>query len=322
MKSLLDIQQDVRRLEKSIQELTADVGHIHSDIENIRNSSEGMDLDFSEIEILARQFKFGKHPLGKLRDDRVCQVYLEMLLNLVRLDPDAEEGAIIKRLVFIQWLRIQSQTDWSFEDLYKACFKTDKKLYLEFSELIPKNYREYFLADALIVANISGTANVTLYEYIADVVTILGLSSAEVKLIAMISKIALSQRVEGVKREERIMLLKKLRSFSHYLNGSMAEDLLSETRVIAVNFPDSSVVDFKWKVKQSQKVECGDVIATYKKEKRKRGYTFEKQYETKEIKAPVSGTIFQFRNNKTDYGVISHEKDTKDAIKSWIKTLG
>ena len=57
--------------------------------------------DFSKIEVLAKQIDFGKHPLDKLKDGQICQVYLEMLLSIVQLDSDEE--VTINRMVFIQW---------------------------------------------------------------------------------------------------------------------------------------------------------------------------------------------------------------------------
>lgn len=320
MKSLLDIQQDIRQLEKSMKEISDDVKNINADIDSLRNASETTELDFDKIEILARQIDFGKHPLDKLKDGRACQVYLEILLNLVRLDMDEE--ITINRLVFIQWLQIQSRIDWSLEDLYKDCFKTDKKMIFEFLEIIPKKYKDYFLVDALIIANISGEANVALYEYIADIIAILGLTHGEARDLAVISKMALSQSVDGVERECLNMVQDKLEPFSHYLRSGIAQDVIKAMRVIVVALPDRCVKWFEWKVKQFQKVECGDVIATYRKEKRTRGYSYMKQYEyeIEEIMAPVPGTIFRFRDNNTNYGVIAHEKDNKDSIKSWIKT--
>lgn len=55
------------------------------------------------------------------------------------------------------------------------------------------------------------------------------------------------------------------------------------------------------------------------KEKRSRGYYYMKDYKSEEIKAPASGVIYQFRDNNTNYGVIAHELDNKDAIKFWVK---
>ncbi len=308
MKSLLDIQQDIRSLEKSIQEITTCVQSISSDIENIRNSSEDSDIDFSIIKILAQQIEFEKHPLDKLDDGKACQVYLEMLLNLVQLD--LEEEITINRLVFIQWLQIQSRIDWSLEDLYKDSFKTDKKLYFEFLEIIPDEYKKYFLVDALIVANICGQANIAIYQYIADIVTIFGLSDEDIKSLALISRLVLSQSLGEQDKESLNIILENIELFRYYLTDNIVQEIMKAKRVVDVKVPDNRIIKFKWRVKQFQRVECGDIVAFY----------MNRQYKVQNIRASVSGTIFQFRDNNTNYGVISHENDNKDSIKAWIKT--
>ncbi len=317
MKSLLDIQQDVRKLENSVQEIVESIKNVSADIDNIRNSSDGVALDFSKIEVLAKQIDFGKHPLYKLKDGHICQVYLEMLLSIVHLDSD-EEGTI-NRIVFIQWLQIQACIDWTLEDLYKDSFKIDKKSYFEFVDLIPKKYKEYFFVDALIVANITGNANVEIYEYIADIVTILGISEKSIKELALVAMLALSQRIDGIGREDLEVVQDKAKGYSHYFKSEFAEDSQKALRVIVVELHDSVAKNFKWKVQQQQKVQCGDVIATYQREKKSWGYSYIKNYELEEIRASVPGTIFQFRNNNTYYGVIAHEEDNKDSIKTWVK---
>lgn len=317
MKSLLDIQQDIRVLEKNIQEINECVKNINTDIEMIRNSSEGVALDYSKIELLAKQIDFGKHPLDKLKDGRACQIYLEMLLNIVRLDQDEE--SVVNRMVFVQWLQIQSKIDWSLEDLYLDCFKTDKQLIYEMVEMIPKKYKEFFLVDALIVANIAGIANEEIYQYIADIIAVLGLSTKEVKDLAFISRVSLSKNLSGASRDELKVLQDKAKSFGYYIRNEFAEEGIKALRVVVVELLDNDAKNFKWKVRQQQAVVSGDVIAIYQKEKKSRGFSYMKDYKSEEIKTPVSGVIFQFRDNNTNYGVIAHEQDNKDSIKSWVK---
>lgn len=317
MKSLLDIQQDIRVLEKNIQEITECVKTINTDIETIRNSSESVALDYSKIELLAKQINFGKHPLDKLKDGRACQIYLEMLLNIVRLDQDEESA--VNRMVFVQWLQIQARIDWSLEDLYLDSFKTDKQMIYEMVEVIPKKYKEFFLVDALIVANIAGSANEEIYQYIGDIIAVLGLSIEEVKNLAFITQVSLSQSLLGVSRDDLKVLLDKAKSFGHYIRNDFAEKGIKALRLVVVELPDNEAKNFKWKVRQQQAVVSGDVIATYQKEKKSRGFSYMEDYKSEEIKAPVSGVIFQFRDNNTNYGVIAHEQDNKDSIKSWVK---
>lgn len=313
MKSLLDIQQDVCVLEKKIQEIKECVKTINTDIETIRNSSDGVVLDYSKIEFWAKQIDFGKHPLSKLKDEYICQIYLEMLLNIVRLDHDEE--SVVNRMVFIQWLQMQSKIGWSLEKLYLDCFKIDKQLIYEMIEMISPKYKEFFLVDALIVANLEGKANEEIYQYIADIIAVLGLSLEEVRNLALISRVSLSQSLLGISRDDYKVLKDKSKVFNHYISILGKKEEIRASRVIAVELSDNEAKYFKWKVKQKQSVTRGDVIATYQREKRSRGFV----YKSEEIKAPASGVLFQFRDNKTNYGVIAHELDNKDSIKSWIK---
>ncbi len=310
MKSLLNIQRDIRKLESSVQDLANSIKDILSDIESLRHSSEGAIIDFSKIEILAKQISFGKHPLARLKEERYRQVYLEMLLNIVRLDPEQE--MTINRMVFIQWLQVQSQIGWSLEDLYKDCFKINKQSYHELIDEIPQKYRGHFIVDALIVANIVGTASQEIHEYIADLVAILGVKTEKIRGLALISRVALCQSVAGLDSNQIETVQTYAKTYRHYIKPP---------RVIAVELPDSDVSVLKWKVKQQQKVNAGDVIVTYRKKSQTSPRSKSKtglKSKPEEIKAAITGTIFQFRYNKTHYGVIAHEADNKDSIKSWV----
>ncbi|RHT96415.1 hypothetical protein DW721_03370 [Clostridium sp. AM27-31LB] len=334
LKSLLDIQQDIHILEKNIQEINECVKSIGTDIETIRNSSEDITLDYSKIEVLAKQIDLGEHPLSKLKDRHSCQIYLEMLLNIVRLDPDDEAAA--NRMVFIQWLQMQSHIDLSLEDLYLDCLKTDEQLFYEMSEIISKDYKEYFLVDALIVANITGMANKEIYKYIADAITVLGVSGKDVKGLAFVSKVSLSQNLSGVSDDDLKVLGDKVKEYGHYIRSDLVEKVFAKLRVVAVEVPDNETMLFAWKVEQQQAVKSGDMIAAYRTNKRIDGgrgnskniYLSKRRkslldsfggYELVEVKAPVSGTIFQFRDNNTNYGVIAQEQDNEESIKAWIK---
>lgn len=91
-------------------------------------------------------------------------------------------------------------------------------------EMIPKKYKEFFLVDALIVANIAGIANEEIYQYIADIIAVLGLSTKEVKDLAFISRVSLSKNLSGASRDELKVLKDKAKSFGHYIRNEFAEE--------------------------------------------------------------------------------------------------
>lgn len=332
MKSLLDIQQDIRDLELSVKEITKTIRSLHTDIENIRDSSDIAELDYARIEMLSRQLPFGKHPLNKLEDRTCCKIYLEMLLNIVCLDLESEN--IINRLVFLQWLQIQSRVNWTLEELYKDCMKRNRKIYYEFAEAVHKKYWSYFMVDALITANIGGRANREILEYIVDLNTILGNSKDSLRTYSLISRIVLQQNVEGISKVYLPDVYQCLENYGFYVSADVIEQVKCAFRDIVVELRDNETKEFKWKVKQRTKVEKGDLIALYKryaykkepckKEVGKRvSWTarsgVEPELVTEEIKAASSGVIFQFKADNTYYGVIAFEADNKDSIKAWVK---
>ncbi len=306
LKSLLDIQQDVRRLEKSIYDISLDVKNINADIDKLRNSSVDEYLDFKKIESLSKNIKFDTHPLYKLKDGRQSQVYLEMLLNIVHIDI-ADQEAAINRMVFVQWLQKQANIDWSLEKLYVDSFSCGKESYHTLLEDIPDKYREHFILDALMVANIAGTANIEVQEYIVDLATLLGIDAEKIRKLAVIAKASLCQSFAKIPRDLARDLMSN-RSFKHYLPANLFPEIEKSLRNIVLEISDD-VYGFKWKVKQNETVEEGEIIASYLT----RGHV------TRNIKSTVSGTIFQFKDNRKYYGVVSFEKDNKDSIKAWVK---
>ena len=138
MKSLLEVQQDIRGLEQQLQGIAHTIKMIHSDIEKIRTANQDTDPDYSKIVLLAKQFPFRNHPLGKLTDEKSCRVYLAMLLNIVRLD--TEEEVSLNRFVFIQWLQMESGIERSIEDIFKDCYKISSHSYQEMLDILPEKY--------------------------------------------------------------------------------------------------------------------------------------------------------------------------------------
>jgi len=313
LKSLLDIQQDVRRLEKSVQDISQDVRAINADIDELRNSTEMDSLDFDVIEILSKHIKFNKHPLNTLKEGRHCQMYLEMLCNIVRMDKDPE--STINRMVFMQWLQQQASIDWSLEELYKDTFKNGKESYYDIVNEIPEKYRDFFVLDTLVVGNIAGSANREIQEYIVDLATILGIDNEKLGLLAIVAKAVLCQDLAGFTRSQIEMVLDNSK-FKYYLPSDLTNQAIVGLRVIDVELSDEDSYGFKWTVKNLEYVSAGEVIATYKKTN-KRGFSY--FYITDEIVASESGTLYQFRHNNTNYGIIAHATDNKDSIKAWVK---
>lgn len=319
MKSLLDLQQNVRHLEKSMTEITNSIKDINSDIEELRRINQNIDIDYSKIENLANNISFDKHPLEKLDDSRICKIYIEMLLNIVRLDAnkDKYQEITVNRLILIQWIKSQTKINLSLEDLYTDCYKIKSDVFNEMLVTIPNNYKDYFVVDALVVANLCGSANTDIYDYIAGIVAVLGIDKERLRILSLVALTALCQNISQIDDKDLYEFLSYAQLFKHYIKPEILNTAIYSFRqIIVVKLLNDKVQDFKWKVKQRQKVEKDDVVATY----RKIGSpAYNVSHVTKALKSPSAGTIFRFKDNGIIYGVLSHETDNLDSIKAWVK---
>jgi hypothetical protein len=335
VKSLLDLQQELRTLEKDVTDVMKSVQSINHDIEQMRNtSSSDIKVDYKKIELLAENISFEDHPLSEVNDEKVCKIYLEMLLNITRLDLD--EKNLIERLVFIQWLQKESKIDWILEELFQDCLKTKEEFVYEFVELLPIEYVENFIVDALIVAGLCGGANAEIYEYIANLVAILGIKKEKLVELSIVVRVVLCQDTNWMSKEEEKIFLKYIAFFEYYTESEniiMSKNIIKGMRQIVVKMEGSenerdTMAMYRqmfgsenkiihWEVENGQKVNKGDVIATY------RNYS---DLKIESIKAPLSGTLYQFKFNASQvsrghryYGVISHKKDNPKSIETWLK---
>lgn len=307
-KSLLDIQQEIRELDGKVKDISAAIAEIYDNIDELR-SDETDSIDYETIQLMSRHLSFGKHPLGRLDDAYACQIYLETLLSLVQADRGS--GDTVNRLIFVQWILSQTKLELSLEELFKDSLKINTGTFAEVAELISKTYKSHLIMDALLTANICGQANNDVLIYVVNLCSLLGVDKEQLRILSIMAKGILKQDLGKMKKADLQQVLAQAKSFKHYLNSDLLNAGLRSQRTIAVEAPDKTHSNFKWKVKQQGQVEKGDVIATYGYGSRWSGSSLT------EIKAPCAGTLFQFRNNCTNYGVIAHESDNKDSIKAW-----
>ena len=312
MKGLLDIQQDIKKLENSLDVITESLKKINHDVEKIRNAKQHIYIDFDKIELLAHNLHFGKHPLSKQKNEETSLLYIEMLLNIVRLDMDSK--LTVNRFVFIQWLKSNAIITATLEDLFTDCYKMTQQSYYEASECIPNKYREIFILDALLIANIGGSANREVLEYVAELGSILNIAKEDIKKLALLAKSILCQSFAKISDTELDDLLTKLVDYKFYfINQTLITSCIISKRDIAVEVSDDEIYDgeqARWLVFDGQKISPGDALFEYRHTARGN---------IKRIRAKSIGRIFQFRNNNINYGVIAHETDDREAIKEWVK---
>lgn len=316
-KSLLDIQQEIRALDGKVKDISTSISQIYEELDELRNDKAST-IDYERICFMASHFRFGTHPLARLEDGYACRNYLEMLLSLTQVDCGAD--ATVSRLIFIQWILLQSKLDISLEDLLYDSLKINSASFGELVEILPKPYHSQLVMDALITANICGQAREDVLIYVAGLCSVLGISKEELCMLSVIAKGILKQDLGRMKKADLRKFLSLAKDYEHYLNADYLNARFRSQRTLAVEAPDETHHNFKWKVKQKAQVEKGDVIATYIYGSARLLGTRNKWTAgtLTEIKAPCAGTIFQFRNHGINYGVIAHENDNKDSIKAWV----
>ena len=307
-KSLLDIQREVRELDHRVKDLSSSITAIYDEIDALRDDDVG-NIDYEMIRVVSRQITFEQHPLGRLDDIYARKLYMEALLSLVHTDRGSD--ASINRLIFIQWILTQSKMNETLEDLYRDTFNISTNTFRDLLEFLPTQYRLYLVVDSLIVANICGQASSEVLNYVVNLCDILGVGKEQLRSLSIIAKGVLRQNLGRIRKEDLQELLSQSKEFQYYLNDKMLSEVLRAQRTVVVEAPDLTHRSFKWKVRQQAEVRKGELIATYRNGR-----------EIIQVKASAAGTLFQFRNNNINYGVISHESDNKNSIKAWTIQKG
>lgn len=312
--NLLDMQKEIRNLESKIQDIYSHVSSIYKKIDESRNKDIIKEsLDYEMIRIVSARFSFEEHPLSKLKNVYARQMYIEILLSLIQLDKESK--VTMNRLIFIQWIINESRLKIKLEDIFRETLKMSSSTFGKFINILPEQYNDYLIVDALIIANICGDANKDILSYIANICVILGINKEKIRILSITTKCILKQSIGKMKKEDLKFFLTYLKKFKYYIDSNMNNEIMEKTlllqRKIVAKVPDSKSVNFKWKVKQKSEVEKGDLIATYN-----RNSSYSRS--VVKITAPYSGTIFQFRDKCINYGVISYNIDNKDSIKEWV----
>lgn len=336
MKSLLDIQKDIREMEQTSRELSERLAEISRDVQVLRESDDDREMDYELIRTLAANMPFTTHSLSNLMDGYSCKIYIELLLCILRLD----NCDVVEKMIFVQWILEKSRVDITLRDAYTESLTLEKEIFSEAARLWDKDHKLYFLVDALLVSHFTGSANAETTEYIAHLCTILGLNEYEVSACTYIAKCVLCQRVAWVDQRKAVVILLWFDKFQYYLRECDRDELLDrfcscfseedrnkileKRRDVCIEIPDEKLCDkksdsFKWKVKPGAYVEKGQSIATCKVGSGEiHGWERTGSREMTK-KAASSGYLFQFRNDHITYGVISVESDDKDSIKAWVK---
>lgn len=216
MKSLLDIQQDIRKLEENVSAITTSIKEINSSLEELRGKTKDVEIDYKRIELLAELIPFNEHPISDFENETELKTYLELLLNIVRLSTEKEY--LLNQFIFIQWLKSKGNITLSLKKLYKDCYKMKSETYYEMIKTIPEDYREFFIVDALILANIGNSTNTEIYKYIVDLAILFGINKERLFSLSLVARVVLCQSLSNLNEEDESIFLDIAELFYYYIN--------------------------------------------------------------------------------------------------------
>ena len=312
MKSLIDIQQDVRAIENTLSTLTQQLGLINNALQQLSEPVDKNGIDFEDIKILAKRIPYKNHPIKEITSSNAQLDYLFILLNIVRLN----EVKDINQFVFLQWLINESKLKYTLEQIISMGLKSDVLNLLKSSEVLSDQQKRILILDAMILSNLSETRRDTVFNYLADLCVIFQIEKENVKTYSQIARLILTQSYSKLKKQDADKIIKHSKNFMCYLSKDIFEPYFAPLRRITLQVPENQIASgyqIEWHFQSQKYVKKGTTIAKYKSRL---------SHFTIEVKASESGFLYKFKHNHTSYGVISHHDDDIEAIKTWARKNG
>lgn len=307
-KSLLEIQQSVRKVEQQINVLANAITEIYKDIDNLRND-DVVFIDYKKVQLLSTSIKFKSHPLRKLSDKKLSQAYIELLLRLVHLDKDIEHTT--DRLVFVQWIAKQAKSESSLEELFEGALKRDTYNLTLVVETLPSEYNDYLILDSLLLANLCGKAKEEVLYFVIDLCGFLGMTKDKLRRLSIIAKSILQQDTEAINKSDLRDLTLLAKQFEYYYERDVISRGISNQRKLAARINRRVCYELGWKKGTGSYVNKGDIICMYR--------SILKPSDNNKciVEAPCEGKLYIFEEKIISYVVIHNENDNLADVKAW-----
>lgn len=291
--NLTDVQVELRSIEEQIIRL-------HNEIEEIKPKTEDkMQSDFDEITKLALQYPIVNKSLSK-EDDEVKKQYISGLSYLI----SSSDSDMYSKLLYLTRLAVGIDKQFTAEKIYQYSlqFKIEsidticQALYL---------YKYSFLADALVISNISGKATKENLEFIAHFAEFFKIIKDEMIVIAQVAKVVLNGDIELL---DNIVIPNSTTGiwggkFEQYIT----DEVLEKIRV-CVRISKNNILGHGCLKQDYSLVKKGDICLYYMPDLRS----------NKEVIAPKSGIVSYINNNEAIYVFLKTSPfDTDEKFNAW-----
>lgn len=327
MKTLQELQQEVRVLEDDLRVLGARLGQVAAGLDELQHAGDdSTGIDFDAVRFCAKQLDFSAHPLAE-RDPDTARLYLAVLLSLARFRKEID----VNLLIFAQWILQQTKLQDTLSSLLLAGYDLGTKQLRELREHLGVNWAPMLMLDLLVGAGLSGPPDEKALEYIGELALLFQLDEDVVENMAAAARCSLRQSLEDEEEKKltnlpeyakiywtkdmhtALLTKQAAKAFTSVLKG-IGKALLSSGRYIDMEEKMGHGKEIFWTVSQGAQVKMGDPIALIQQ-----WNISDASYRTRKAIAKYTGKLFQIKRDNIVYGVVSeNSNDSLDEVSHWL----
>lgn len=213
MKTISELQQEIRSMQTELQNINNRLGNMNDELLNYKDSGIS-DSKYKRIYDIAATMPVIEHPIIRY-GYAVKNSYFAILI----LVANCEDTISDEQLLFLQRM-VMADSQRTSIDLYMAGIGSVsiENVILTMHDDV-KNLSEQLVLDMLMIANLGKIKSQLTYEVIANITKFLGIREDELKMISVISKSILLQRCdESVKAMGLGNMVKMDHQFGYYLS--------------------------------------------------------------------------------------------------------
>lgn len=338
MKTLQELQQEVRVLEDDLRGLGTRLGQVAAGLDELRHAGDdSTGIDFDAVRFCAKQLDFTSHPLAE-RDPDTARLYLTVLLSLARFRKEID----VNLLIFAQWILQQTKLQDTLSSLLLAGYDLGTKQLRELREHLGVNWAPMLTLDLLVGAGLSGPPDEKALEYIGELALLFQLDEDVVENMAAAARCSLRQSLEDEKKKKLVDLpgYAKIYWTKDMRNAVFAKQAAKTTAQVAATTAAVTASVLKgfgkalrssgrhidmeekmghgkeifWTVSQGAQVKMGDPIALIQQ-----WNISDASYRTRKAIANYTGKLFQIKRDNIVYGVVSvNSNDSLDEVSHWL----
>ena len=216
---------------KKLDEISINAKQLYEDLKDLEQSSKKEKLnkiDFNYFRGAAKHNAFNEHIL-KNENEYIQKNYLYLISSLLMFNNKEE----VKNSQFLYIARLVagfSNKNLDIENIYANAMVMDGKQISDCIEVI-KEYKDVFVVDSLICANIEGKANDEVLEYLSEIYFIMGVKYNEFNELLNLCNAILENCSEKICEIE----IRTIGRYKHHINKMFKEKVFYDLEDISKN---------------------------------------------------------------------------------------